>query len=43
MIGQLSHDGIGLKTCVKFDISHWLVSIRLLLVKLVGLVPSIVS
>ena len=36
-IGRLSHDGIGWKTHVKFVISHWSVSIRLLLVKLVGL------
>ena len=35
-IGQLSHDGVGWKTRVKFVISHWSVSIRLLLVKLVG-------
>ena len=34
MIGQFSHDGIGLKTRVKFVICHWWVSIRLLLVKL---------
>ena len=34
MIGQLSHDGIGWKTRVKFVISHWWVSIRILLVKL---------
>ena len=36
MIGQLSHDGIGSKTRVKFVISHWWVSIRLLIVKLFG-------
>jgi len=36
IIGQFSHDGIGWKTHVKFVISHWLVLIRLLLVKLVG-------
>ena len=34
MIGQLSHDGIGWKTPVKFVISYWWVSIRILLVKL---------
>ena len=34
VIGQFSHDGIGLKTRVKFVICHWWVSIRLLLVKL---------
>ena len=34
MIGQFSHDGIGCKTRVKFVISHWWVSIRLLLLKL---------
>ena len=34
VIGQFSHDGIGWKTRVKFVISHWYVSIRLLLVKL---------
>ena len=27
VIGQFSHDGIGWKTCVKFVISHWSVSI----------------
>ena len=32
-----SHDGIGSKTRVKFVICHWSVSIRLLLVKLVGI------
>ena len=37
MIGHLTHDGIGRKTHVKFVISHWSVSIRLLLVKLLGL------
>ena len=42
-IGQFSHDGIGWKTRVKFVISHWWVSIRLLLVKLVGLGPCIVK
>ena len=36
VIGQLSHDGIGWKTRIKFVISHWWVSILLLLVKLVG-------
>ena len=41
VIRQFSHDVIGWKTRVKFVISHWLVSIRLFLVKLVGL--SIVS
>ena len=34
MIGQFSHNGIDSKTRVKFVISHWWVSIRLLLVKL---------
>ena len=34
VIGQFSHDGIGWKTRVKFVISHWWVSIRLLLVLL---------
>ena len=34
MIGQFSHDGIGLNTHVKFVICHWWVLIRLLLVKL---------
>ena len=38
VIRQFSHDVIGWKTRVKFVISHWWVSIRLLLVKLVGLV-----
>ena len=33
MTSQFSHDGIGWKTHVKFDISHWSVSIFLLLVK----------
>ena len=32
MIGQFSHDSIGRKTRVKFVISHWWVSIRLLLI-----------
>ena len=29
VIDQFSNDGIGCKTCVKFVLSHWLVSIRL--------------
>jgi len=29
VIGQFSHNGIGLKTRVKFVISHWWVSIRI--------------
>ena len=33
VIGQLNPDGIGWKTRVKFVISQWSVSIRLLLVK----------
>ena len=37
VIGHFSHDGIGWKTPVKFVISHWSVSIRLLLVKLLAL------
>ena len=37
VIRQFRHDVIGWKTRVKFVISHWWVSIRLLLVKLVGL------
>ena len=41
VIRQFSHDVIGWETRVKFVISHWWVSICLLLVKLVGL--SIVS
>ena len=43
VIGHSSHDGIGCKTPVKFVISHWSVSIRLLLVKLLALSPCIVS
>jgi len=35
VIGQFSYDGTGCKTRVMFVISHWSVSIRLLLVKLV--------
>ena len=41
VIGQSSLDSIGWKTRVKFVISHWWVSIRLLLGKLVGLGPCI--
>ena len=37
--GHFSHDGIGWKTRLKFVISHWPVSIRLFLVKLLGLRP----
>jgi len=37
VIGQFSHDGIALKTRVKFVISHWSVSIPPFLVKLSGL------
>ena len=37
VLGQFSHDSIGWKTRVKFVISHWWVSIRLLLEKLVRL------
>ena len=36
VIGQFGHDGIDRKTRVKSVISHWWVSISLLLVKLVG-------
>ena len=43
MIGQFNHGGIGWETREKFVISHWWVSIRLLLVKLVEFGPSIVS
>ena len=42
-IGQFNHDGIGLKTHVRLVISHWWVSIRLLLVKLVGFLVSVLS
>ena len=43
VIGQFSHDGIDCRTCVKFVISHWSVSIRLLLVKLVGFFGTSIS
>ena len=43
VIGQFSHDGVGWKTRVKLVISHWWVSIGVLLVQLVGLGLCIVK